>query len=86
MSFVAGVVAGGVTGVLAAVLHSQETTADLQEKVRHVTEEFGKLKEALGSGSAHGVDAQGKLEIEGLQEDLDEIREDIRRMYKAGRS
>ncbi len=78
-SFIVGVVAGGVTGVLAGVVHGLERTADLQERVRQTTKELRRIERALdGEG---GVNSQ-KKPLDDLQRDLDDIHEEIRRMYK----
>ena len=79
-----GVAAGGLTGALAGILHSLETTADLQERLRSVTREVEKMRNTLPSGSSHGHDA--KSEMDELYRDLNEIHEEIRRMYKRGKS
>ena len=85
LSFAAGVLAGGITGGLAAYLHKLETTADLHEKVRQVTREIERMKK-VDSGSAQNATPDSRTELDDLRRDLDEIREDIRRMYKAGRA
>ena len=72
-----------MTGALAGVMLSLETTADLQEKLRHVTREVEKIRNTFPSGRSQGEGA--KSEIEGLDRDLNEIHEDIRRIYKKGR-
>ncbi len=78
-SFVVGIVAGGVTGVLAGVLHGLERTADLQERVRQATRELHRIERALGG--EQGLNAH-KKPLDDLQRDLDDIHEEIRRMYK----
>jgi gas vesicle protein len=83
LSFLAGVAAGALTGALAAVLHNLETTADLQEKLRRVTREVEKMRNALSSSTSHEDSA--KSEIDGLYRDLNEIQEEIRRIYKKGK-
>ena len=81
VSFLAGVAAGAVTGALAGVLHGLESTADLQERLRQVTKEVQRLGSTLAAiDDPHVGEAKSKLE--GLQRDLDEIHEEIRRMYK----
>jgi gas vesicle protein len=81
LSFLSGVVAGGITGALAMVLHGLEKTADLQERLRAVTQEVERIQEASpASSSEAGADTKAKAEE--LRRELDEIHEEIRRMYK----
>ena len=81
ISFLAGVAAGAVTGALAGVLHSLENTADLQERLRQVTKEVQRLGSTLAPTDDPHV-GETKSKLEGLQRDLDEIHEEIRRMYR----
>jgi predicted transcriptional regulator len=62
------------------VLYGVETTANLQEKVRQISREVEKLKSTLGSQKE-----DAKSNIDGLDRDLNEIHEEIRRIYKAGK-
>ena len=79
LSFLVGVAAGGITGALAMVLHGLEKTADLQERLRLVTQEVGRMKDSMPpSGSSESSGAR----IDELRRELDEIHEEIRRMYK----
>lgn len=80
VSFLVGVAAGALTGGLAAVLHGLEGVADVQERVRKITKEVQRLNNARQSQESHGHDTAFKLNE--LQHDLDEIQEEIRRMYK----
>ena len=80
VSFLVGVTAGALTGGLAAVLHSLEGVADLQERVRKITKEVQRLNSTHQSQEGHEHDTTFKLNE--LQHDLDEIHEEIRRMYK----
>jgi gas vesicle protein len=80
VSFLVGVGAGALTGGLAGVLHGLENVADLQERVRKVTREVQRLNDTYGSQGTREHDA--KLKLNELQHDLDEIHEEIRRMYK----
>jgi gas vesicle protein len=81
ISFLAGVAAGAVTGALAGVLHGLESTADLQERLRQVTKEVERLGSTFPPTDDPTVgDARSKLE--GLHRDLEEIHEEIRRMYR----
>jgi len=85
LSFLAGIAAGGITGALAGVLHSLENTANLQEKVRHVTSEVDKIRNTIGSGTSYANDRDSRSELEELNRDLNEIQEEIRRLYKKGK-
>jgi hypothetical protein len=81
ISFLVGVAAGAVTGALAGVLHGLENTADIQERLRRVTKEVESLGSVLSPANDPLVgDAKSKLA--GLHRDLEEIHEEIRRMYK----
>lgn len=83
VSFLAGVAAGAVTGVLAAVLRGLESTADLQERLRRVTKEVEKMRSMTSPSSGSGLnESQARSKIEELQRDLEEIHEEIRRMYR----
>ena len=83
LSFLAGIAAGGVTGALAGMLHSLESTADLQEKLRQVTSEVDKIRSAIGSSTSPNRDPRS--EMDELYRDLNEIQEEIRHLYKKGR-
>jgi len=85
LSFVAGVAAGAVTGALAGILHGLESTADLQEKVRGVTKEVEKMRSGLSSKNPDFSEQDVRLKMDELYRDLDEIHEQIRRMYKKTR-
>ena len=82
LSFVAGVAAGAVTGALAGILHGLESTADLHEKVRSVTKELEKIRSGLTSNNPEVSEQNAKLKMDELYKDLNEIQEEIRRMYK----
>jgi len=77
ISFLVGVAAGALTGALAGILHSLERTADLQERLRTVSQEVETMKDRLIGGSQYG-----KPQLDDLDRDLEEIHEEIRRMYK----
>jgi gas vesicle protein len=85
VSFFAGVVAGAVTGALAGVLHGLESTADLQERLRRVIREVERMKTALASQTHGSSDSNASTEVDRLYRDLNEIHEEIRRMYKKGK-
>jgi gas vesicle protein len=77
LTFLVGVGMGALTGSLAGILHSLEKTADLQEEVRRVTREVKSMKENLSE------DKTSKLtKLDELDRELEEIHEEIRRMYK----
>ena len=77
ISFIVGVAAGALTGALAGVLHSLERTADLQEQLRKIKREVSDMR-ALASEN----DNSRKTKLDELDRDLEEIHEEIRRMYK----
>jgi gas vesicle protein len=85
LSFLAGVAAGAITGALAAVLHGLESTADLQERLRQATEEVEKIKNAVASHTSNVNDRDASSDLDRLNQDLKEIHEEIRRMYKRGK-
>ena len=77
ISFLIGVLAGGVTGTLAAILHSMEKTADIQERVSSISQRVEEMRAHLTK------DDQAKVsQIDDLDRDLEEIHEEIRRMYR----
>jgi len=77
ISFIAGVVAGALTGSLAGILHSLERTADLQEHLRKTKREVGEMRTLISDN-----DHSRKSRLDDLDRDLEEIHEEIRRMYK----
>ncbi len=83
VSFLAGVGAGALTGALAGLLHGLERTADIQERLRLATkkvEEMSTRFSASDAGDLTQSDTKGK--VDELQRELDEIHEEIKRMYK----
>ncbi len=86
LSFLGGVAAGTVTGVLAAVLHGLENTADLQERLRNITREVERMKSAMVSRTSETDGKDSTTEMDELSRDLNEIHEEIRRMYKKGKN
>jgi septal ring factor EnvC (AmiA/AmiB activator) len=80
ISFLVGVAAGALTGSLAAVLHGLESIADMQERVRQIAKEAQKLNNSYRSQGTPEHDTISRLNE--LQHDLDEIHEEIRRMYR----
>jgi gas vesicle protein len=85
LSFLVGIAAGGVTGGLAGMLHGLESTADLQEKIRQVASEVDKIRSTIGSSTSHTGDRDSRSELDELYRDLNEIQEEIRRLYKKGK-
>ena len=79
LSFLAGLAAGGLTGALAMILHRLENTADLQERLRRVTQEVERIGNSANSISQ---DSNQKAQTDELRRELDEIHAEIRRMYK----
>ena len=80
LSFLAGIAAGGLAGALAMILHGLEKTADLQERLRRVTQEVERMHNAFSNSSTN--DSNQKTRSQELRRELDEIHEEIRRMYK----
>ncbi len=78
ISFIVGVAAGALTGALAGILHSFERTADLQEQLREIKREIAEMQ-TLASGNENSR----KPKLDKLDRDLEEIHEEIRRMYRA---
>jgi uncharacterized coiled-coil DUF342 family protein len=83
ISFVAGVAAGALTAGLAGLLHTLEKTADLQEKVLLAKRKADQLTSLISTGPTNSRDS--KMEVDELQRDLDEIQEEIKRMYRKTR-
>jgi predicted acylesterase/phospholipase RssA len=77
ISFIVGVAAGALTGSLAGILYSLERTADLQEQLRRIKREVGDVRTLLSAS-----DHPRKSRLDELDRDLEEIHEEIRRMYK----
>jgi gas vesicle protein len=86
LSFLAGVTAGAVAGALAVVLHGLENTADLQERLRDVSREVKKMRSAAVSRTSGASGDKSTAELDALSLDLNEIHEEIRRMYKKGKN
>jgi len=83
ISFLAGVAAGALTWALAGVLHGLERTADLHERLRQVSKEVDRVRDALLSSTDSGPTEQdARVKVIELQRDLEAIHEEIRRMYK----
>lgn len=80
VSFLAGVAAGALTAGLAAFLHGLERMADVQERLRLATEKADQLKSMFSASGAD--DSSDSVKVDELQRELDEIHEEIKRMYK----
>jgi len=77
VSFIVGVTVGALMGALAGILHSFERTADLQEQLRKIKREVSNMR-TLASEN----DNSKKPMLDELDRDLEEINEEIRKMYK----
>ena len=80
VSFLAGVAAGALTAGLAGFLHGLERMADVQERLRLATEKADQLKSMFSTSGAD--DSNDSVKVDELQRELDEIHEEIKRMYK----
>ena len=81
ISFLSGIFAGGLTGVLAGILYSFERTADLQESVLKIRKKFEAMY-SRGLVSNKPNDASSEKEMQELRTELDSIQEEIRKMYR----
>lgn len=81
ISFIAGVAAGALTGGLAGLLHSLERTASIQERLRVATQKLDQITSKFATNTDSG-NARAKSQADELQRELDEIHEEIKRMYK----
>lgn len=79
LSFVAGIAAGGLTGVLGGIVYSFERTADLQESLLKLRKKIDSIDPAIAVGQQ---DPELRATIQGLRAQLDAIHEEIRSMYK----
>jgi len=79
ISFLAGVIAGGLTGALAAVLYGLERTADIQEKLFTIRKELSKMNPNTNS-TAEVEDSKRRMQE--LRTQLATIEEEIMRMYR----
>jgi len=80
ISFLAGLVAGGLTGALAAVLYGLERTADIQEKLLTMRKELSKMNPNTNSTAPKEEDSERRMQE--LRTQLASIEEEIRRMYR----
>jgi len=79
ISFLAGIIAGGLTGALAAVLYGFERSADLQESLLKLRREFANIGP---KGTLNPKDADAEKRMQELRTELDSINDEIRRMYR----
>ena len=83
VSFLAGIGAGALMGALAGVLHGLEKTADIQERLRLATKIVEDMSARFPiSNAGDSTQKDAKAEVDDLQGELDEIGEEIKRMYK----
>ena len=76
ISFIVGVAAGALAGALAGILHSLEKTADLQEQLLKIKRDVGEIRVVASENDPK------KSKLDELDRDLEEVQEEIRRMYK----
>ena len=81
ISFLAGIIAGGVTGALAGVLYGFERTAGLQESLLKLSKELDSIDPAAASPK-RPQNAESEARMSQLRAELDSINEEIRRMYR----
>jgi len=81
ISFVAGIIAGGLTGALAAILYGFERSADLQESVLKLRREFARI-DPKGTIPSSPKDIDAEKRMQELRTELDSISNEIRRMYQ----
>jgi hypothetical protein len=82
VSFLAGVAAGALTGGLAGFLHGLERTADIQERLRLATKKVDQMRSTFSASPGGSNDGAAKARLDELQREMDEIHEEIKRMYK----
>ena len=73
-----------MTAGLAGLLHGLERTADIQEKLLLAKRKADQLTNMLSNSGAsdNGGRSVNKTQVDELQRDLNEIDEEIKRMYK----
>lgn len=80
VSFLAGIAAGGLIGVLAGILHGFERTADLQESLLRLRNKIDSMDPTFVSSG--GQQDELRATMQGLRAELDSIHEEIRGMYR----
>jgi len=81
VSFLAGITAGGLTGVLAGVLYSFERTANVQESLIKLGKKIDSIDPAITAPSGL-PDPESRARMSQLRAELDYIQEEIRSMYR----
>jgi len=83
LSFLVGVLLGGLTGVLGGNLYRLESLADLHERSRILGRELAQIRNGLRFTLSGDTETGSPMSrrIDQVQKDLDEIQEEIRRMY-----
>ena len=76
VSFVTGIVTGGLVGVLAGYLHETETIGQLQEKVRMAMVQLEKNTSAIRDRP------DKELAGSDLQDQLKELQDEIKKLYR----
>ena len=76
VSFLIGIVAGAVTGMLAGYLHETETVGELQERVRLTMLQLDRA--ALKHVQSEGHESQ----FADLHSQLQELQNEIKKLYK----
>jgi hypothetical protein len=83
VSFLAGVAAGALTAGLAGFLHGLERTSDIEERLSLATKRADQLSDMFSTSAGSDFnDSAEKVKVDKLQLELDEIHEEIKRMYK----
>ncbi len=77
-SFIAGLAAGGLVGVLAGYLHETEAIGELQERVRVAMVRFDRI------ASRPGSQVGGEPADADLRRQLLELQDEIKKMYRRG--
>jgi len=81
VSFLAGISAGGLTGVLAGVLYSFDRTAKIQESLIRLGKKIDSVDPAMTVPSGL-PDSESRARMSELRAELDSIQEEIRSMYR----
>jgi len=76
VSFLIGIVAGAVTGILAGYLHETETVGELQERVRVAMLQLERTMSRPGKNEAQ------ESEYADVHKQLMELQREIKKLYK----
>jgi len=79
ISFLAGILAGGLICGLAGVLYRLEGTADMQERLLKIRREIDRIDPKMSLGQP---DVETSAKMKELREQLEVINAEIRRMYQ----